>query len=76
MPIIKFDVDINGRLADPEFAREYVAVLDEEISGHRKRIAELEGALRELLDAFNPEPRVEEPGLIWGRAALALKGSS
>lgn len=52
MPITKFEVDINGRLADPEFAREYVAVLNEEITGHRKRIAELEAALRNWLENY------------------------
>lgn len=40
------------------------------------RIAELEAALRELLDIFNPEPRMDDIGLIWGRAARALKGKS
>lgn len=38
-----------------------------------RRIAELETALRELLDTFNPEPRMDDVGLIWGRAAKALK---
>lgn len=40
------------------------------------RIADLEAALRELLDAFNPEPRMDDIGLIWGRAAVALKGKA
>lgn len=40
------------------------------------RIAELEAALRELLDTFNPEPRMDDIGLIWGRAAKALNGNT
>lgn len=40
------------------------------------RIAELEAALRELLDTFNPGPRMDNIGLIWGRAAKALKGNA
>lgn len=39
------------------------------------RIAELETALRELLDAFNPAPRVSTSLTIWGRAAMALDGT-
>lgn len=39
-----------------------------------QRIAELEAALRELLDTFNPETRMDDVGLIWGRAAKALEG--
>jgi hypothetical protein len=42
----------------------------------KDRIKELEGALLELLDAFNPEPRMDHPDTIWGRAALALAKSN
>jgi len=47
---------------------------------HRAERAErnqeaLRAALVELLDAFNPEPRIETELTIWGRAALALKRS-
>lgn len=39
------------------------------------RIEQLENALRELLDAFNPEPRISTRLTIWGRAAMALDGT-
>lgn len=38
-----------------------------------KRIAELEAALRELVEAFNPAPNFDyEPLTIWDRAAKVL----
>lgn len=39
------------------------------------RIEALEASLRELLDAFNPTPRVSTRLTIWGRAAMALDGT-
>lgn len=39
------------------------------------RIAELEATLGELLDAFNPKPRVSTRLTIWGRAAMVLDGT-
>lgn len=40
-----------------------------------ERAARIEASLRELLDAFNPEPRVSTRLTIWGRAAMALDGT-
>ncbi len=36
------------------------------------RITVLEASLRELLDMFNPAPRISTSLTIWGRAAMAL----
>lgn len=54
---------------------QYAAHFADKLAAARKRIAELEAALRELLDAFNPEPRVSTRLTIWGRAAMALDGT-
>jgi hypothetical protein len=86
-PFLGKDVQVSDRLVDrlrgkyasgphlpngnPEFGwRQFQAPpIQHEAAA---RIETLETALRELLDTFNPEPRMVEPGTIWGRAALAL----
>lgn len=45
-------------------------VLVDQVVAH---IAGLEASLCELLDAFNPD-RIDNPGMIWGRAAIAERG--
>lgn len=47
----------------------------EDVVAELNRAGRIEGALRELLDAFNPTPRVSTRLTIWGRAAMTLDGT-
>ncbi len=60
----------------PKFGEQQTATMTSEMDEAADRIDEIEAALRELLDTFNPEPRMDDVGVIWGRAAAALRGNT
>ncbi len=70
-----FHREHTPRYIHPKFGEQQTATMTSEMDEAADRIDEIEAALRELLDTFNPEPRMDDIGLIWGRAAAALKGN-